>query len=327
MKLVQRPRRLRTDKAIRNLIAEVRLAPTDFIWPLFIHAQAGTEAIAAMPGVARLDGVALLRACEDALAAGIPAVALFPAVIPELCTADGAEAWNDNGLVQNQVQAVKKQFPELLVVVDVALDPYTTHGHDGLMTPDGIIDNDATVQALVRQAVSLAAAGADIVAPSDMMDGRIGAIRDALEEVAFKDTKIMSYAAKYSSAFYGPFRQAIGSGKRLQGDKRTYQMDPANVNEALREIRLDIEEGADLVIVKPGLPYLDVIRAAALDCATTPLFAYQVSGEYAMIEAAAANGWLEREAAMFESLLAFKRAGCAGILTYYALQAAQSLRT
>ncbi len=321
----KRPRRLRTDPAIRELVAESRLAPADLIWPLFIHSGKDGAAIDAMPGVSRLDAGLLAKACDDATEAGLHAVALFPAVDPKLCTPGAEEAFNDGALVQETVRALKKSHPDLLVVTDVALDPFTSHGHDGIMNEDGSIDNDATVDVLVRQALSLARAGADIVAPSDMMDGRVGAIRDALEGEGFRDTKIMSYAAKYASAFYGPFRAAIGSGDRLKGDKKTYQMDPGNIAEAVREIGMDIEEGADMVMVKPGMPYLDVVREAARAFPGTPLFAYQVSGEYSMVEAAASNGWIDRDAAVLESLLAFVRAGCSGVLSYHALHAARLL--
>lgn len=324
MKLPKRPRRLRGSAAIRNLVAEHSLTANDLIWPLFVHASAGTAAINSMPGVVRHDQDSLLHACEQAQHAGIPVVALFPAVAAELRTADGAESCNDAGLVQQSIRAVKERFPELLVLTDVALDPYTDHGHDGLLTAEGEILNDETIAVLVSQAVSLAAAGADIIAPSDMMDGRIGAIRGTLEEQGYKNTKIMSYAAKYASGFYGPFREAVGSGERLRGDKKTYQMDPANSREALCEVELDIAEGADMVMVKPGMPYLDIVHAVATNF-NVPVFAYQVSGEYAMLEAAAANGWIDGERTMLETLLCFKRAGCAGVLTYFALRVAQTL--
>lgn len=324
MELRKRPRRLRTDAGIRRLVAENTLTVDDLIWPLFVHAGSGVEDVASMPGVARLDAGALLHACGEAVAAGIPVVALFPAVAPQLRTADGREACNDKGLVQQRVRLVKERFPELLVLADVALDPYTDHGHDGLLTASGEIDNDGTVAVLVEQALSLAAAGADIIAPSDMMDGRIGAIRDSLELNGLTNTKIMAYAAKYASGFYGPFRDAVSTGSRLRGDKKTYQMDTANLKEALREMELDVAEGADMLMVKPGMPYLDVVRMAASRF-RVPVFAYQVSGEYAMLEAAAANGWLDGERVMLETLLGFKRAGCAGILTYFALRAARVL--
>ena len=321
----KRPRRLRTGAAIRELVAESRLAPSDFIWPLFIHHDKGKIGIDAMPGVHRLDADSLGVCCDEALEAGLVAIAIFPSVVPKLCTSKAEEAYNDDGLVQVTVRRVKESHPELLVVTDVALDPYTSHGHDGILSEDGTIDNDRTVEVLVQQALSLARSGADIVAPSDMMDGRVGAIRQAFENEGHKDTKIMSYAAKYASSFYGPFRSAIGSGDRLKGDKKTYQMDPANIAEAVREIAIDIEEGADMVMVKPGMPYLDVVREAACRF-DVPLFAYQVSGEYAMIEAAAANGWIDGDSAMLEALLGFKRAGCAGVLSYYALRAARLLK-
>ena len=320
-----RPRRLRSSPAIRDLVAESTLASTDFIWPLFIHSGKEKERIEAMPGVSRLDADSLKAACDDACKAGIPAVALFPAVEKDLCTPAAEEAHNDEGLVQETVRKIKKSHPELLLLCDVALDPYTSHGHDGLLGEDGTVLNDKTVEILVKQALSLARAGADIVAPSDMMDGRIGEIRDALESDGHQNTMIMSYAAKYSSVFYGPFRSAIGSGNRLKGDKKTYQMNPANIAEAAREIELDIREGADMVMVKPGMPYLDVIRDASQKFPSTPLFAYQVSGEYAMIEAAGEKNMIDKDGAILETLLCFKRAGCAGILTYHALHAARLL--
>ena len=320
MKLVKRPRRLRANDAIRRLVAESQLGPSDLIWPLFIHSGEGTQDIGSLPVAKRLDEKATLAACEEALQAGIPAVAIFPVVDRALLSDDANEAYNEHGLVQSMVRRIKERYPELLLLVDVALDPFTSHGHDGVLDEQGRVANDPTVEVLVRQALSLAAAGADIVAPSDMMDGRIGAIREALEERRMTDVKIMAYSAKYASCFYGPFRDAIGSGDRLKGGKQTYQLNPANIKEAMTEIELDIEQGADMVMVKPGMPYLDVVREAARTF-HTPLFAYQVSGEAAMICAAGANGWLNREQAICESLLAFKRAGCAGVLSYFALEA------
>ena len=320
MKLPQRPRRLRGGAAIRRLVREHELSSADLIWPLFVHARKGCEDVAAMPGVQRLDEEGLLRACEAAVKAGIPCVALFPATDPALRSDDGAEACNDDGLVQRLTRRIKQEHPGLLVMADVALDPYTSHGHDGVLDERGGVANDETVAILVRQALSLAGAGADIVAPSDMMDGRVGAIRAALEEQRLVDVKIMSYAAKYASAFYGPFRSAIKSDAVLKGDKRAYQMDCGNSAEALREVLLDVEEGADMVMVKPGMPYLDVIGMLA-GRVKAPLFAYQVSGEYSMIAGAGAQGWLKREEAVLESLLAFKRAGCSGVLSYFALEA------
>ena len=317
MKLSQRPRRLRQNEAIRRLVAEHQLSTNDLIWPLFVHNQQGCDAIEAMPGVSRLDQESVLSACEQALSLNIPCIALFPVVDNALLSPNGDEAYNEDGLIQQTVKGIKKRFPELLVLVDVALDPYTDHGHDGLLTKDGQIDNDATVEVLIKQALSLAAAGADIVAPSDMMDGRIGAIRNQLEENNFQNTMIMSYAAKYCSSFYGPFREAIGSGDRLKSNKATYQMNPANSKEAITELELDVTQGADMLMIKPGLPYLDIISQASAQF-QLPIFAYQVSGEYSMINAAGQNNWIDLESTMLETLLSFKRAGCAGILTYFA---------
>ena len=324
MKLLNRPRRLRTSPAIRNLVAESKLTTNDLIWPLFIHNEKDKQEVAAMEGVYRLDENSLFQSCEDALNARISAIAIFPTVDPKLCTPDGKEAYNDDGIVQSMLRKVKTKFPELLVIVDVALDPYTSHGHDGVLNDKGEIANDETVLTLIRQALSLANAGADILAPSDMMDGRILAIRNALEDEKLVNVKILSYAAKYASCFYGPFREAIGSGNRLMGDKKTYQMDYANIKEALREIQLDVVEGADMVMVKPGMPYLDVIREINREI-NVPLFAYQVSGEYAMISTAANINYFNKDAAILESLYSFKRAGCSGILTYFALTAAKLL--
>ena len=322
-----RPRRLRRDAFSRRLVAEHTLTPADLIYPVFILDQAeGSEPVASMPGVSRLGQSALFEAAEQCLALGVPVLALFPVIDGSLKTPDGQEALNDNGLVPRTVRALKQRFPELGVMTDVALDPYTSHGQDGLLDDSGYILNDETVAVLAQQALTQARAGVDIVAPSDMMDGRIGAIRQALEGAGQVHTRIMAYSAKYASAFYGPFRDAVGSAGNLgKADKKVYQMDPANSDEALREVALDIAEGADMVMVKPGMPYLDIVRRVK-DEFRMPTFAYQVSGEYAMIKAAAANGWLAHDAVMMESLLAFKRAGADGILTYFALDAARLLR-
>jgi porphobilinogen synthase len=306
-------------------VAENRLSVDDLIWPVFVHEGQGKRAaIASMPGVERLSIDLLAQAAGEASELGIPAIALFPATDPAKKTPAGEEALNAENLVCRGVRALKQACPEIGVMCDVALDPYTTHGHDGLLR-EGQIVNDETVAVLCRQAVNQAQAGCDIIAPSDMMDGRVGAIREALDASGFLDVQIMSYAAKYASAFYGPFRDAIGSAKTLTGDKRTYQMDGANSDEALREVELDIAEGADMVMVKPGMPYLDIVRRVK-DTFAMPTFVYQVSGEYAMIAAAAGNGWIDGERAMMESLLAFKRAGADGILTYFAAQAAEKLK-
>ncbi len=324
---MHRPRRLRRDAFSRRLVAEHTLTPADLIYPVFILDQAeGSEPVASMPGVSRLGQSALFEAAEQCLALGVPVLALFPVIDGHLKTADGREALNDDGLVPRTVRALKQRFPELGVMTDVALDPYTSHGQDGLLDDTGYILNDETVAVLTQQALTQARAGVDIVAPSDMMDGRIGAIRQALEGAGQVHTRIMAYSAKYASAFYGPFRDAVGSAGNLgKADKKVYQMDPANSDEALREVALDIAEGADMVMVKPGMPYLDIVRRVK-DEFRMPTFAYQVSGEYAMIKSAAANGWLAHDAVMMESLLAFKRAGADGILTYFALDAARLLR-
>jgi porphobilinogen synthase len=320
-----RLRRTRQAPWIRNLVAENSLTVSDLIWPLFVlEGSARREPIASMPGVERLSVDLIVEAAREAEALGIPAIALFPYTDPKLRTGDAREAFNADNLVCRATRAVKAAGVGVGIVLDVALDPYTSHGHDGLLSNDGEILNDATVDALVRQSLIQAEAGADILAPSDMMDGRIGAMRAALEAGGHHNTLIMAYAAKYASAFYGPFRDAVGSGGLLKGDKRTYQMDSANSDEALREVALDLAEGADMVMVKPGMPYLDVVRRVS-DTFKVPTFAYQVSGEYAMIEAAAGNGWLDSDKAMMESLLAFKRAGAAGVLTYYAPRAAKLL--
>jgi porphobilinogen synthase len=309
----------------RRLVAENQLSPADLIWPMFVVDGEGVEQpVPSMPGVARLSVDRAVEAARRAQALAIPAVALFPYTDPKLRTDDAREAFNPDNLVCRATRAIKDAGIDIGVMLDVALDPYTSHGHDGLMA-DGVILNDATLEALVRQSLVQAEAGCDIIAPSDMMDGRIGAIRSALEAAGHTDTQIMAYAAKYASAFYGPFRDAVGSAKTLTGDKRTYQMDPANGDEALREVALDIAEGADMVMVKPGLAYLDIVYRVAATFGV-PTFAYQVSGEYAMLAGAAERGWLDRERVMLESLIAFKRAGAAGILTYFAPEAAELLQ-
>src|SRR6195256_2269531 len=323
--LAIRPRRNRKAEWARRLVRENVLTADDLIWPLFVADGHNKRAsIASMPGVDRLTIDQLVREAERAMKLNIPCIALFPYTDPSLRDEQGNEAINPENLVCQAVRAVKKEFPELGVLCDVALDPYTSHGHDGLIE-DGRILNDETVAVLVRQALVQAEAGCDIIAPSDMMDGRVGAIREGLDRAGLLDVQIMAYAAKYASAFYGPFRDAVGSAKTLIGDKRTYQMDSANSDEALREVELDITEGADMVMVKPGMPYLDVLRRVK-DTFGMPTFVYQVSGEYAMISAAAGNGWIDGERAMMESLLGFKRAGADGILTYFAPQAAEKLK-
>ena len=321
-----RPRRMRRDDFSRRLMRESSLSADDLVLPVFVHAPAGRAPVASMPGVDRLSIDELLRVAERAVELRIPALALFPVTAPEAKSLDAAAAWDDDGLAQRAVRALKQRFPGLGVITDVALDPYTVHGQDGIVDDDGYVVNDATVEALVRQALSHARAGADVVAPSDMMDGRIGAIRRALEAEGHVHARILAYSAKYASAFYGPFRDAVGSAAALgKADKKTYQMDPGNADEALREVGLDLDEGADMVMVKPGLPYLDVVRRVK-DAYGVPTFVYQVSGEYAMLKAAAANGWLDERACVLEALLAFKRAGADGILTYFALDAAGWLR-
>jgi porphobilinogen synthase len=323
--LAVRPRRNRKSEWARRLVRENTITTDDLIWPLFVtDGHNKRTAVASMPGVERLSVDQAVREAERALRLDIPCVALFPYTEPALRDEHGSEAVNPDNLVCQSVRAIKKEFPDLGVLCDVALDPFTSHGHDGLIE-DGKILNDVTVAVLVRQALVQAEAGCDIIAPSDMMDGRVGAIRAGLDAAGFIDVQIMSYAAKYASAFYGPFRDAVGSAKTLTGDKRTYQMDSANSDEALREVELDIAEGADMVMVKPGLPYLDIVRRVK-DTFGMPTFAYQVSGEYAMIMAASRNGWIDGERAMMESLLAFKRAGADGVLTYFALQAAEKLK-
>ena len=323
-----RPRRLRRDAFTRALVRESRLAPEDLILPVFVLDGQGQEQdVASMPGVKRRSIDGLFAVAEDCLKLGVPVMALFPVIDVSKKTPDGREALNPEGLVPRTVRELKKRFPELGLLTDVALDPFTSHGQDGLLDDTGYILNDPTVAVLRQQALVQAQAGVDIVAPSDMMDGRIGAIRSTLEEAGCIHTRIMAYSAKYASAFYGPFRDAVGSAKNLgKADKKVYQMDPGNSDEALREVALDIAEGADMVMVKPGMPYLDIVRRVK-DEFRVPTFAYQVSGEYAMLKAAAANGWLDHDAVMMESLLAFKRAGADGVLTYFALDAARLLRT
>ncbi|GMV69162.1 MAG: delta-aminolevulinic acid dehydratase [Pseudomonadota bacterium] len=322
-----RMRRMRRDDFSRRLMREHTLTADDLVWPVFVlDGERRREPVASMPGVARMSLDVLQAELETLVAWGLPAVALFP-VVPEAGKSlDAAEAYRPDGLVQRAVRALRSGFPELGVITDVALDPYTTHGQDGLMGEDGRILNDETVAVLVRQALSHAEAGAQVVAPSDMMDGRIGAIRAALEAAGHRDTRILAYAAKYASAFYGPFREAVGSARALgKADKRTYQMDPANGDEALREVALDLAEGADMVMVKPGMPYLDVVRRVK-ERFGVPTLAYQVSGEYAMLKAAAQAGWLDERAVVIESLLAFKRAGADAVLTYFTPQALHWLR-
>ena len=322
-----RPRRLRRDEFTRNLVRENALTVNDLIYPVFVHEGTNRrEAVASMPGVERLSLDLLLEVAKECVDLGIPVLALFPVIDASLKTPDGVEATNPDGLIPRVVRALKQNFPQLGVMTDVALDPYTSHGQDGLLDETGYILNEPTVAMLVKQAVVQAAAGVDIVAPSDMMDGRIGAIRQALEANGHIHTRIMAYSAKYASAFYGPFRDAVGSAANLgKSNKKVYQMDPGNSNEALREVALDIAEGADMVMVKPGMPYLDIVRRVKDEFAV-PTFAYQVSGEYAMLKAAAQNGWLDHDAVMLESLLAFKRAGADGILTYFSIAVAKLLR-
>ncbi len=322
--LASRPRRNRKAEWARRLVAENRLSVDDLIWPLFLaDGREPRTPVAAMPGVERLSLEEAVREAERAVKLDIPAIAFFPYTDAALKDEQGSEAFNENNLVCRACRAIKKEFPGLGLVTDVALDPYTSHGHDGLMSGNRIL-NDESVAALTRQALAQARAGADVIAPSDMMDGRVGAIRAALDAEGFLDVQILAYAAKYASAFYGPFRDAVGSAGALRGDKRTYQMDPANSDEALREVELDLDEGADMVMVKPGMPYLDIVRRVK-DEFGAPTFAYQVSGEYSMIMAAAQNGWLDGDKAMMESLIAFKRAGADGVLTYFAPLAAEKL--
>ncbi len=319
-----RMRRNRKADWSRRLVAENVLTPNDLIWPVFVLDGKGErQAVASMPGVERLSIDLVVGAAKEAASLGIPAMAMFPYTDPKLRTDDAGEAFNANNLVCRATRAVKEAGIDIGIILDVALDPYTSHGHDGLLI-DGEIHNDATLEALVKQSLNQVTAGCDILAPSDMMDGRIGAIRAALEGEGYANTQIMSYAAKYASAFYGPFRDAVGSSSTLKGDKRTYQMDPANTDEALREVALDISEGADMVMVKPGMPYLDIVRRIA-ETFDVPTFAYQVSGEYAMLMAAVERGFLDGDKVMMETLLAFKRAGAAGVLTYFAPRAARML--
>ena len=321
-----RMRRMRRDDFSRRLMRETVLTANDLIYPVFVHEPAGRAAVPSMPGVERLSVDELLRVAETASELRIPALALFPVTAPDAKSSGAAAAWDDDGLCQRAIRALKARFPQLGVITDVALDPYTSHGQDGLVDDSGYVMNDATVDALVQQALSHARAGADVVAPSDMMDGRIGAIRVALEEAGHVHTRILAYAAKYASAFYGPFRDAVGSASALgKADKTTYQMDPANADEALREVALDLDEGADMVMVKPALPYLDIVRRVK-DAFGAPTFAYQVSGEYAMLKAAAGNGWLDERACVLEALTAIRRAGADGVLTYFALDAARWLK-
>jgi porphobilinogen synthase len=317
---------MRRDDFSRRLMRETRLSADDLILPVFIHELSGRAAVASMPGIERLSIEELLRVAEQALVLEIPAITLFPVTAPEAKSLDAAAAWDEKGLAQRAIRALKQRFPGLGVVTDVALDPYTSHGQDGLLDESGYVANDITNAALVRQALSHAEAGADIVAPSDMMDGRIGAIREALEDEGHTNTRILAYSAKYASSFYGPFRDAVGSAGALGGgNKYTYQMDPGNSDEALREVALDLEEGADMVMIKPGLPYLDIVRRVK-DHFGAPTFVYQVSGEYAMLKAAAGNGWLDERACALEALTSIKRAGADGILTYFALDAARWLK-
>ena len=322
-----RPRRLRRDTFTRNLVREHTLTAHDLIYPVFVQEGVGQRhAVPSMPGVDRLSLDLLLPVAEQCVAFGIPVMALFPVIDPALKTPNGDEAFNPEGLIPRMVAALKTEFPDLGIMTDVALDPYTSHGQDGLIDDSGYILNDPTVELLVKQALAQSAVGVDIVAPSDMMDGRVGAIRNALEARGDVHTRIMAYSAKYASVFYGPFRDAVGSAANLgKSNKKVYQMDPANTDEALREVAIDITEGADMVMVKPGMPYLDVVRRVK-DEFRVPTFAYQVSGEYAMLKAAAQNGWLDHDGVVLESLLAFKRAGADGVLTYFALDAARLLQ-
>lgn len=319
-----RPRRVRKSPALRALVRQNHLDPSDFIWPVFVMAGHDDETpIASMPGVTRKTVDRIARAAKEAHGLGIPAICIFPYTAMEARTEDCAEAWNPDNIANRAIRAIKDAVPDMAVMTDIALDPYNINGHDGFVV-DGEIVNDRTVEALVKMALAQAEAGADILGPSDMMDGRIGAIRNALERAGHHNVSILSYAAKYASAFYGPFRNAVGASAALKGDKDTYQMDPANSDEALRLIERDLMEGADMVMVKPGMPYLDICRRVK-DSFGVPTFAYQVSGEYAMLQAAAANGWIDGQKTMLESLMCFKRAGCDGILTYFAPEAARVL--
>jgi porphobilinogen synthase len=319
-------RRMRRDDFSRRLMRETTLTAADFIYPVFVmEGSKQRVAVPSMPGVERMTVDELVREAEAVARLGVPAMALFPVTAPEAKSLDGREAWNPEGLAQRAVRALKKAIPELGVITDVALDPFTTHGQDGIIDATGYVMNDVTVEALVKQALSHAEAGADVVAPSDMMDGRIGAVRDALEAGGHIHTRILAYSAKYASSFYGPFRDAVGSAGNLgKGNKYNYQMDPANSDEALREVQLDLDEGADMVMIKPGMPYLDIVRRVK-DRFGAPTFVYQVSGEYAMLMAAAQNGWLDERAVILESLTSIKRAGADGILTYFARRAAEWL--
>ena len=321
-----RPRRMRRDEFSRRLMRETLLTASDLIYPVFVHEPAGRAPIASMPGIERVSIDELLRVAEQASELKVPALALFPVTAPDAKSLTAEAAWDDDGLCQRAVRALKVRFPELGVITDVALDPYTSHGQDGLVDDGGYVLNDDTVEALVKQALSHARAGADVVAPSDMMDGRIGAIRGELEAQGHVHTRILAYSAKYASAFYGPFRDAVGSAGALgKSNKNSYQMDPANSDEAMREIALDLDEGADMIMIKPGLPYLDIVRRAK-DEFGAPTFVYQVSGEYAMLKAAAQHGWLDERACALEALTSIKRAGADGVLTYFALDAAAWLR-
>lgn len=321
-----RLRRNRVAGWTRKLVAENTLSAADLVWPVFVlEGEKHEENIPSMPGVTRRTIDVLLKEIEAAATLGIPAIALFPVVSGDKKTPDGAEAWNENNLMCRTIRAIKKEVPEIGVICDVALDPYTSHGHDGLLDENGYVINDETVDVLCQQALVQAQAGVDIVAPSDMMDHRIAAIRDTLDANGFVNTGIMSYAAKYASAFYGPFRDAVNSGGYLKGDKKTYQMDPANSDEALREVAMDIDEGADMVMVKPGLPYLDIIQRVK-ETFSMPTLAYHVSGEYAMLKAAAQNGWLDYDKSVLETMMAFKRSGCDGIFTYAAMDVAKLLK-
>ena len=322
-----RPRRMRKDEFSRRLMREHRLTTDDLIYPVFVmEGQQKEEAIPSMPGIKRQSMDLIIETAKECFKLGIPAIALFPVIDQKLKTEDAKEAYNPEGLIPKVVALLKQAVPQLGVITDVALDPYTSHGQDGLIDSSGYVLNDETVDVLIKQALSHAKAGADIVAPSDMMDGRIGKIREALEKEGFVHTKILAYSAKYASSFYGPFRDAVGSAKNLgHSDKNSYQMDPANTNEALTEVELDIHEGADMVMVKPGMPYLDIVYRVKTSFGV-PTYAYQVSGEYAMLKAASQNGWLEEKAVVMESLLAFKRAGADGILSYYAMEVARWLK-
>jgi len=321
-----RPRRMRADEFSRRLMRETTLSVDDLICPLFVHeGSAFSEPVPSMPGVERLSLDLLVAKARELHAMGIPAIAIFPVTPPDKKTEDGREAYNPDGLAQRAITAVKSEIPTLGVITDVALDPFTSHGHDGVLDADGYVENDASVEVLVRQALSQARAGVDVVAPSDMMDGRIGAIRSALESEGYKNVRILAYSAKYASAFYGPFRDAVGSGANLgKSGKQTYQMDYGNSDEALREVGYDIEEGADMVMIKPGMPYLDVVRRVK-DAFAMPTFVYQVSGEYAMLQAAIRAGWLDEDRIIMETLSGFKRAGADGVLTYFAPYAARAL--